>query len=97
MDFDLHGDTHRVTFKIKADASEGQPKELVHLAQQRSPVFDIVSHPVPVKEKRCRQNQIKGQKEKHHGNQRNQRSDRGSRRDGCRGGMHDGLLHVLLL
>ncbi len=36
-------------------------------------------------------------KEKRHGNQRNQRHDRGSRRDGCRGGMHDGLLHMLLL
>jgi uncharacterized OsmC-like protein len=38
----------RVTFKIKADASEGQLRELVQLAQKRSPVFDIVSHPVPV-------------------------------------------------
>jgi uncharacterized OsmC-like protein len=38
----------RVTFKIKADAPEGQLRELVQLAQQRSPVFDIVSHSVPV-------------------------------------------------
>jgi uncharacterized OsmC-like protein len=38
----------RVSFKIKADASEKQLQELVQLAQQRSPVFDIVSHPVPV-------------------------------------------------
>lgn len=38
----------RVTFKIKADATEEQLKELVQLAQKRSPVFDIVSHPVPV-------------------------------------------------
>jgi uncharacterized OsmC-like protein len=38
----------RVSFKIKADATEEQLKELVQLAQERSPVFDIVSHPVPV-------------------------------------------------
>ena len=38
----------RVTFKIKADATEEQLKELVQLAQKRSPVFDTVSHPVPV-------------------------------------------------
>lgn len=38
----------RVTFKIKADATEEQLRELVQLAQNRSPVFDIVSHPVPV-------------------------------------------------
>lgn len=38
----------RVTFKIKADATEEQLRELMQLAQKRSPVFDIVSHPVPV-------------------------------------------------
>lgn len=38
----------RVSFKIRADASDDQLQELVQLAQQRSPVFDIVSHPVPV-------------------------------------------------
>lgn len=38
----------RVTFKAKADASEEQLRELVDLAQKRSPVFDIVSHPVTV-------------------------------------------------
>ena len=38
----------RVTFKIKADATEEQLRQLVQLAQKRSPVFDIVSHPVPV-------------------------------------------------
>ena len=38
----------RVTFKIKADATEEQLEELVQLARERSPVFDIVSHPVPV-------------------------------------------------
>ena len=41
-------DNIRVSFKIKADASEAQLRELVELAQKRSPVFDIVSHPVPV-------------------------------------------------
>jgi uncharacterized OsmC-like protein len=38
----------RVTFKIKADATEEKLKELIQLAQNRSPVFDIVSNPVPV-------------------------------------------------
>ena len=38
----------KVTFKIKADASEETLKELVKLAQKRSPVFDIISNPVPV-------------------------------------------------
>lgn len=38
----------KVTFKIESDASKEQLKELVELAQQRSPVFDIVTHPVPV-------------------------------------------------
>jgi uncharacterized OsmC-like protein len=38
----------RVAFKIKADASDEQLKELVELAQKRSPVFDTVSRPVPV-------------------------------------------------
>lgn len=38
----------RVTFKIKADATEEQLKELVQLAQKRSPVFDTLSRPVPV-------------------------------------------------
>jgi uncharacterized OsmC-like protein len=41
-------DNIRVSFKIKADAPEAQLRELVELAQKRSPVFDIVSHPVPV-------------------------------------------------
>jgi uncharacterized OsmC-like protein len=59
-DVDLHGflgmdDTVRngyqqiqVAFKIKADASEEKLQELVDLAQKRSPVFDIISHPTPV-------------------------------------------------
>jgi uncharacterized OsmC-like protein len=38
----------RVTFKIKADAPEETLKELVELAQKRSPEFDIISNPVPV-------------------------------------------------
>jgi uncharacterized OsmC-like protein len=38
----------RVSFKIKAEASEEKLKELCHLAQMRSPVFDIISNPVPV-------------------------------------------------
>jgi uncharacterized OsmC-like protein len=41
-------DAVRVTFKIKADAPEETLKELVDLAQKRSPVFDIMTHPVPV-------------------------------------------------
>lgn len=36
------------TFRIRSDASEEQLKELVELAQQHSPVFDIVTNPVPV-------------------------------------------------
>jgi uncharacterized OsmC-like protein len=38
----------RVTFKIKADVTKEQLRELVQLAQKRSPVFDTISHPVPV-------------------------------------------------
>ncbi len=38
-----------VCFKIKADATEEKLQELIELAQRRSPVFDIVSNPVPVK------------------------------------------------
>ncbi len=38
----------RVKFKVKGDASEETLRELVEIAQQRSPVFDIVSHPTPV-------------------------------------------------
>lgn len=37
-----------VKFKIKSDAPEEKLKELVELAQKRSPVFDIFSHPTPV-------------------------------------------------
>jgi uncharacterized OsmC-like protein len=38
----------KVEFTIKADAPKEQLQELVQLAQNRSPVFDIVSHPTPV-------------------------------------------------
>jgi uncharacterized OsmC-like protein len=37
-----------VTFNIKSEASKEKLQELVQLAQKRSPVFDIVSHPTPV-------------------------------------------------
>ena len=59
-DLDLHGflgmddsfrngyERVRVDFKVKADATEEQIEELVRVAQQRSPVFDIVTNPVPV-------------------------------------------------
>jgi uncharacterized OsmC-like protein len=38
----------KVTFKVKSDAPEDKIKELVDLAQKRSPVFDIISHPTPI-------------------------------------------------
>jgi len=38
----------RVTFKVKGDVPEEQLEELVQIAQARSPVYDIVSHPVRV-------------------------------------------------
>jgi uncharacterized OsmC-like protein len=38
----------RVHFKVKSDAPSEKIRELVDLAQKRSPVFDIVSHPTPV-------------------------------------------------
>ncbi|MDQ4056949.1 MAG: OsmC family protein, partial [Thermoproteota archaeon] len=59
-DLDLHGflglnenvrngyEKIQVTFKIKADAPEEKLGELVEIAQKRSPVFDIISHPTPV-------------------------------------------------
>ena len=37
----------RVTFKVKSNALR-KIRELVELAQKRSPVFDIISHPTPV-------------------------------------------------
>ncbi len=59
-DLDLHGflgldenirngyEKIKVEFKIKANAPKEKLQELVQLAQKRSPVFDIVSHPTPV-------------------------------------------------
>lgn len=38
----------KVQFKVKGDASQETLRELVEIAQQRSPVFDIVSHSTPV-------------------------------------------------
>jgi uncharacterized OsmC-like protein len=38
----------RVTFHVEADASEAQIAELVAIAQQRSPVFDMLTNGVPV-------------------------------------------------
>ena len=38
----------KVTFRVKSDASKEKIKELVELAQKRSPVFDIISNPTPV-------------------------------------------------
>lgn len=38
----------RVTFKVKADASQEQITDLVQAAQNYSPVFDIFTNPVPV-------------------------------------------------
>lgn len=37
-----------VTVRIKSDASDEEINELVELAQRRSPVYDIVTNPVPV-------------------------------------------------
>lgn len=37
-----------VSFKVKGDATEEQLRELVEIAQQRSPVYDIVTNKVPV-------------------------------------------------
>ena len=37
-----------VIFKVKADAPREKIEELCEYAQKRSPVFDMVTHPVPV-------------------------------------------------
>lgn len=39
----------RISMRVKADATDEQIEELVDLAQRRSPVFDTVTNPVPVK------------------------------------------------
>lgn len=41
----------RVTLRVKGDATDEQLEELCRLAERRSPVFDIVSNPVPVEVK----------------------------------------------
>jgi uncharacterized OsmC-like protein len=38
-----------VSFRVKADASPEKMKELVELAQKRSPVFDMISNATPVR------------------------------------------------
>ena len=59
-DLDLHGflgmdenvrngyEKIQVNFRIKSNAPEEKLRELIGLAQKRSPVFDIISHPTPV-------------------------------------------------
>jgi uncharacterized OsmC-like protein len=39
----------RVGFRVRGDASDAQLEELVELARRRSPMFDIISNPVPVR------------------------------------------------
>lgn len=38
----------RVTFRVKGDADEATLRELVQVAQQRSPVFDVMTNKTPV-------------------------------------------------
>lgn len=38
----------KVAFKVKGNATEEQLRELVEVAQQRSPMFDVISNGVPV-------------------------------------------------
>ena len=38
----------KVTFKVKSNAPREKIRELVELAQKRSPVFDIITNPTPV-------------------------------------------------
>lgn len=38
----------RVNFRIKADAPQEKIDELIHLAQKRSPVFDVITNPIRV-------------------------------------------------
>lgn len=44
----------RISFKVKGDAPEEKLRELVELAQKRSPVYDIVTRGVPVEVKAVR-------------------------------------------
>lgn len=41
-------DKIKVTFKVKSNAPREKIRELVELAQKRSPVFDIITNPTPV-------------------------------------------------
>jgi uncharacterized OsmC-like protein len=50
----------RVTFRIKADVPNEKLEELCQLAQQRSPVFDIITNPVPVSVKLSNQYEVPG-------------------------------------
>lgn len=38
----------KVTMKVKGDLSEAELQEMVKVAQARSPVYDMVTNPVPV-------------------------------------------------
>lgn len=38
----------KVRFKVKSEAPKEKIRELVELAQKRSPVFDIISNPTPI-------------------------------------------------
>lgn len=37
-----------MTLRVKGDVPEETPKEMVEVAKARSPVYDMVSNPVPV-------------------------------------------------
>ena len=37
-----------IEFRVKGDATDEQLEELVRVAEQRSPVYDVVSKSVPV-------------------------------------------------
>jgi uncharacterized OsmC-like protein len=39
----------RVNYRVKADASREQIEELCAYVQKTSPVFDVISKPVPIK------------------------------------------------
>ena len=59
-ELDLHGflgmdenvrsgyDNIKVTFKVKGDLSDEQLEELIQIAQDRSPVYDMLSNPVAI-------------------------------------------------
>ncbi len=39
----------RIKFRVKGDAPKSQLLELVEIAKQRSPVYDIVTNKIPVR------------------------------------------------